>query len=111
MREFKDNKEGKINELKVRRTRRFLVWPYLLCLPTQSEISKQKSAVQKQAVVVKTHQKEHQTAILELGGQECVPFTISNALPLPKNKWKAISKLRMLQFEMLSVKSTSCRKT
>ncbi|KAG8215877.1 condensin complex subunit SMC2 [Butyriboletus roseoflavus] len=51
MREFKDNKEGKINELK-------------------SEISRQKSALQKQAVVVKTRQKEHQTAVLELEQME-----------------------------------------
>ncbi|KAF9233061.1 condensin complex subunit SMC2 [Melanogaster broomeanus] len=50
MREFKDNKEGKIIELK-------------------GDISKQKTALQKQAVVVKTRQKEHQTAVLELGAR------------------------------------------
>jgi hypothetical protein len=33
----------------------------------QAEISKQKAALQKQAVVVKTQHKEHQTAVLELG--------------------------------------------
>ncbi|KAF9070683.1 hypothetical protein BDP27DRAFT_1323239 [Rhodocollybia butyracea] len=47
MEEFKNNKDGKIEELK-------------------ANISKQKAAVQKQAVVVKTKQKEHQTAALEL---------------------------------------------
>ncbi|KIK70168.1 hypothetical protein GYMLUDRAFT_34652 [Collybiopsis luxurians FD-317 M1] len=47
MEEFKNNKDGKIDELK-------------------ANISKQKSAVQKQAVVVKTKQKEHQSATLEL---------------------------------------------
>ena len=48
MEDFKNNKEGKITELK-------------------AGISKQKSELQKQSVVVKTHQKELQTAMLELG--------------------------------------------
>ncbi|KAF8718622.1 hypothetical protein AX14_011697 [Amanita brunnescens Koide BX004] len=48
MAEFKDNKEGKIDELK-------------------ANISKQKSALQKHAVIVKTEHKELQTATLELG--------------------------------------------
>ncbi|KAH7910428.1 condensin complex subunit SMC2, partial [Hygrophoropsis aurantiaca] len=47
MDEFKNDKEGKMNELK-------------------ANIAKQKAALQKQAVVVKTQQKEHQTATLEL---------------------------------------------
>ncbi|KAF8718620.1 hypothetical protein AX14_011697 [Amanita brunnescens Koide BX004] len=47
MAEFKDNKEGKIDELK-------------------ANISKQKSALQKHAVIVKTEHKELQTATLEL---------------------------------------------
>ncbi|GAW04476.1 condensin complex subunit SMC2 [Lentinula edodes] len=47
MEEFKNNKDGKIEELK-------------------ANISKQKAAAQKQAVVVKTKQREHQTATLEL---------------------------------------------
>ncbi|KAL5522254.1 SMC2 [Sanghuangporus sanghuang] len=47
MDEFKNNKEGKINELK-------------------AEISKLKAALQKQSVKVKTEQKELQTATLEL---------------------------------------------
>ena len=50
MDDFKNNKEGKITELK-------------------ALISKQKRQLQKQLVVVKTHQKELQTAELELGGQ------------------------------------------
>jgi structural maintenance of chromosome 2 len=48
MAEFKNNKEGKTDELK-------------------ADISKQKSALQKHAVIVKTEQKELQTATLELG--------------------------------------------
>lgn len=48
MAEFKDNKEGKIEQLK-------------------EDISKQKGALQKHAVVVKTQQKELQTATLEHG--------------------------------------------
>ena len=48
MDDFKHNKEGKITELK-------------------AKISKQKGELQKQSVVVKTHQKELQTATLELG--------------------------------------------
>ncbi|KAF8581956.1 condensin complex subunit SMC2 [Ramaria rubella] len=47
MDDFKNNKEGKIIELK-------------------AQISKQKADLQKHAVVVKTHQKELQTATLEL---------------------------------------------
>ncbi|KAG5730192.1 Structural maintenance of chromosomes protein 2 [Termitomyces sp. T112] len=47
MAEFKNNKEGKTEELK-------------------KDISKQKAALQKQAVIVKTQQKEVQTAKLEL---------------------------------------------
>ncbi|TDL23473.1 condensin complex subunit SMC2 [Rickenella mellea] len=47
MDEFKNNKEGKIDELK-------------------ASISKQKIALQKQAVLVKTQQKDMQTAALEL---------------------------------------------
>ena len=49
MDDFKNNKEGKISELK-------------------GQISKQKTELQKQSVVVKTQQKELQTATLELGG-------------------------------------------
>ncbi|KAE9405242.1 condensin complex subunit SMC2 [Gymnopus androsaceus JB14] len=47
MEEFKNNKDGKIEELK-------------------ASISKQKAAAQKHAVIVKTKQREHQTAMLEL---------------------------------------------
>lgn len=48
MDDFKNNKEGKIIELK-------------------GQISKQKTELQKQSVVVKMQQKELQTATLELG--------------------------------------------
>ncbi|KII90449.1 hypothetical protein PLICRDRAFT_157597 [Plicaturopsis crispa FD-325 SS-3] len=51
MDEFKNNKEGKIDELK-------------------ANISKQKASLQKHAVVVKTQQKEVQTATLELEQNE-----------------------------------------
>ena len=43
-----------------------------LCLFFQASISKQKSALQKHSVIVKTQQKELQTATLELG--VCGPF-------------------------------------
>jgi len=63
--EFKDNKEGKINELKVLD---FSASLRTSCLPVvQADISKQKTALQKHAVIVKTQQKELQTAALELG--------------------------------------------
>ena len=64
MNEFKNNKEGKIEELRVR-------WS-LLSIPSpstglQTHISKRKSAIQKHNVVMKTQQKEMQTVTLELG--------------------------------------------
>ncbi|KAF7325946.1 Structural maintenance of chromosomes protein [Mycena kentingensis (nom. inval.)] len=51
MDEFKNNKDGKIDELK-------------------ADISKQKTALQKHAVIVKTQQKDQQTAALELEQME-----------------------------------------
>ncbi|KAJ7178719.1 condensin complex subunit SMC2 [Mycena crocata] len=51
MDEFKNNKDGKIDELK-------------------ADISKQKTALQKHSVIVKTKQKEQQTATLELEQME-----------------------------------------
>jgi structural maintenance of chromosome 2 len=67
MNEFKNNKEGKIDELKVRP----IECPFFTQIPhpklVQADISKQKSALQKHAVIVKTQQKELQTATLELG--------------------------------------------
>ncbi|KAJ3797261.1 condensin complex subunit SMC2 [Lentinula aff. detonsa] len=56
MEEFKNNKDGKIEELK-------------------ASISKQKAAAQKKSVVVKTKHKEHQTVILEL--EQCKNEIIS----------------------------------
>ncbi|KAJ3745860.1 condensin complex subunit SMC2 [Lentinula detonsa] len=56
MEEFKNNKDGKIEELK-------------------ASISKQKAAAQKKSVVVKTKHKEHQTIILEL--EQCKNEIIS----------------------------------
>jgi structural maintenance of chromosome 2 len=64
MNEFKNNKEGKIEELRVR-------GPLLSILSRstglQAHISKRKSAIQKHNVVMKTQQKEMQTVTLELG--------------------------------------------
>lgn len=64
MGEFKNNKEGKIEELRV--CEPLLSGCFTLdCL--QTNISKQKSAIQKHNVVMKTQQKEMQTVTLELG--------------------------------------------
>lgn len=70
MDEFKNNKDGKIEELKVRPSR-VLIFHYVYS-SLQASISKQKSALQKHSVIVKTQQKELQTATLELG--VCRPF-------------------------------------
>ena len=68
MDEFKNNKDGKIEQLKVCS---FLCLPHPtaseLRLFFQASISKQKSALQKHSVIVKTQHKELQTATLELG--------------------------------------------
>ena len=64
MNEFKNNKEGKTEELRV--CEPFLQNSLAIdCL--QANISKQKSAIQKHNVVMKTQQKETQTAMVELG--------------------------------------------
>jgi structural maintenance of chromosome 2 len=53
--EFKDNKGGKINELKALD---FSASLWTSCLPVvQADSSKQKTALQKHAVIVKTQQK------------------------------------------------------
>lgn len=64
MNEFKNNKEGKTEELRVREWLSEISSPST-CL--QTNISKQKSAIQKHNVVMKTQQKEMQTVTLELG--------------------------------------------
>jgi structural maintenance of chromosome 2 len=66
MGEFKNNKEGKIEELKVWRLADTLINPTFNVL-LQATIKKQKAALQKESVTVKTHQKDVQTAKLELG--------------------------------------------
>lgn len=70
MNEFKNNKEGKIEELRVR-------GPLLSILSRstglQTHISKRKSAIQKHNVVMKTQQKEMQTVALELGKFHILP--------------------------------------
>jgi structural maintenance of chromosome 2 len=64
MSEFKNNKEGKIEELRVNELLPSNS-PTTDC--SQANISKQKSAIQKHNVVMKTQQKETQTAQVELG--------------------------------------------
>ncbi len=66
MNEFQDNKEGKIEELRVRLMPSHLYPPPMLT-PLQASINKQKSKIQKHSVTVKTQQKELQTATLLLG--------------------------------------------
>ena len=70
MSEFKNNKEGKIEELRVSE---FLPSKFLATDCAQANISKQKSAIQKHNVVMKTQQKETQTATVELG-KLLIPF-------------------------------------
>lgn len=66
MKEFKNNKEGKIDELKVCSVLLLTISAeYDVCV--QRDIKKQKDALQKHNVVLKTHQKDAQTAQLELG--------------------------------------------
>lgn len=76
MDEFKNNKDGKIEELKVCANvpsdfSHLLFGPSvnssMICVPFQGSITAQKSALQKHAVHVKTQQKELQTSTLELG--------------------------------------------
>ena len=73
MDEFKNNKDGKINELKVSVLPAFL-FPTSSKALVQAEISKLKTTLQKQSVKVKTEQKELQTANLELGMESCYAF-------------------------------------
>src|ERR1700741_1418759 len=72
MDEFKNNKEGKTEELKV--TQPHLPFSVMTsnCIYAQANIQKQKAALQKQAVRRETQQKEIQTATLELG--PCIYF-------------------------------------
>ena len=68
MAEFKNNKEGKIEELKARGSvELFFFHECLITISKQASISKQKASLQKHAVTVKVQQKEHHTATLELG--------------------------------------------
>jgi len=79
MDEFKNNKDGKIEELKVCASvpsdlptfsltlSQRKINCSLICFPLQASIASQKSALQKHAVHVKTQQKELQTSTLELG--------------------------------------------
>lgn len=63
--EFKNNKEGKIDELKV--STLAISYSCQILTRIQAEIKKLKTTLQKQSVQVKTEQKELQTARLELG--------------------------------------------
>jgi structural maintenance of chromosome 2 len=67
MDEFKNNKEGKTEELKVSSLSLSQAVSIILDFSSQANIQKQKAALQKQAVGVKTQQKEMHTATLELG--------------------------------------------
>lgn len=62
----------------------------------QADISKQKAALQKHSVIVKTQQKEQQTAALELGAS-CFGCCVVQRLTQLQNKWKPISRLPRLQ--------------
>lgn len=66
--EFKNNKDGKIDELKVFTLKASYSCRLLIRIcSVQAEIKKLKTTLQKQSVQVKTEQKELQTARLELG--------------------------------------------
>ncbi|KAI0296748.1 condensin complex subunit SMC2 [Multifurca ochricompacta] len=81
MNEFKNNKEGKTEELK-------------------ANIQKQKATLQKQAVSVKTQQKEMQTAMLEL---EQIKADITSARETLDNASAGIDKMRK-ELEVLADK-------
>ena len=67
MADFKNNKEGKIDELKVGRDHSFALSGFLTHLSLQKQVTKQKSDLQKHTAQMKIQQKEVQTAGLELG--------------------------------------------
>ena len=67
MDEFKNNKEGKIDELKVGRDHSFALSGFLTHLSLQKQVTKQKSDLQKHTAQLNIQQKEVQTAGLELG--------------------------------------------
>jgi hypothetical protein len=94
MDEFKNNKEGKTEELKVivRSLSQAVSMALNNGLSSQANIHKQKAALQKQAVSVKTQQKEMQTATLELGPCMCILIlpTLSSLTQYSsstQNKW------------------------
>ncbi len=67
MADFKNNKEGKIDELKVRPCI-LIVYPDAnIAFSLQKEVAKQKAELQKHNVLVKAQQKEVQTASIEFG--------------------------------------------
>ncbi|KAJ3835823.1 condensin complex subunit SMC2 [Lentinula raphanica] len=94
MEEFKNDKDGKIEELK-------------------RSIAKQKSAAQKQAVVVKTKHREHQTAVLELeqcnneilSAQATVKEIHDHANKLKKDLEKLRSQLKTSETELTKIKA------
>ena len=67
MADFKNNKEGKIDELKVGGDHSFAFSGFLTHLSLQKQVTKQKSDLQKHTAQMKIQQKEVQTAGLELG--------------------------------------------
>jgi len=79
---FKNNKDGKTEELKV--SIPFSRWELITLngFPLQASIQKQKAALQKQAVGLKTQQKEMQTATLELGQSTCDYVSVASIAKL-----------------------------
>ena len=77
--EFKNNKEGKTEELKV--SIPLSEWELIPLngFPLQAGIQKQKAPLQKQAVSVETQQKDMQTATLELGPSTCGYVSVASA--------------------------------
>lgn len=67
MAEFKNNKEGKIDQLKVCQVSNVSVRSLTMHCSGQVDVSKQKAALQKHATTLKLKQKDLQTAKLELG--------------------------------------------
>jgi hypothetical protein len=70
MAEFKNNKEGKTEELRVRDV---LLPSQITQVSVQEHISKQKIVLKKQTVDVKVVQKELQTATIERGTLRPLP--------------------------------------
>ena len=82
MDEFKNNKEGQTEELKV--SNPFSRWKLIPLngFLLQASMQNQKAALRKQAVSVKTQQKDMQTATLELGPSTCDYVSVTSIATL-----------------------------